>query len=371
MTLMFQRIAHNYAKDGYYPTDSDTTQRILSALSPCPQGEMRIIDPCAGEGVALAECKHQSGPDRTEAFAVEYHQERAYQAKKRVDRCIHGDFQETLITPRSFGLLWLNPPYGDLVTDKAQSGGENDSKGRKRLEKLFFQQSARLLQYGGILVLIVPHTTLDQEFRRWLAAGFDRLRVFLAPEQQFKQAVVMGIRKRTDTTSQTYRTALAALLEQFNQLDDKPVLPAIWDADPYRVPASESHELRFNYTRMEPVQLAEEIAHYPCLWGQWALHLGQTSLVHRRPLMPLSDWHLALVLAAGQVSGVVHSNDGTRTYVVKGDTFKHKKESIQYEDVGDDGIREVRTCLDVFVPVIKALDFSQDSPTFGQVLTIK
>ena len=87
--------------------------------------------------------------------------------------------------------------------------------------------------------------------------------------------------------------------------------------------------------------------------------------------MPLSDWHLALVLAAGQVSGVVHSNDGTRTYVVKGDTFKHKKENIQYEDVGDDGIREVRTRLDVFVPVIKALDFSQDSPTFGQVLTIK
>jgi hypothetical protein len=38
MTLMFQRIAHNYAKDGYYPTDNDTTQRILSALSPCPQG---------------------------------------------------------------------------------------------------------------------------------------------------------------------------------------------------------------------------------------------------------------------------------------------------------------------------------------------
>ena len=136
-------------------------------------------------------------------------------------------------------------------------------------------------------------------------------------------------------------------------------------------PVKPTHELRFNYTRMEPVQLAEEIAHYPCLWGQWALHLGQTSLVHRRPLMPLSDWHLALVLAAGQVSGVVHSNDGTRTYVVKGDTFKHKKESIQYEDVGDDGIREVRTCLDVFVPVIKALDFSQDSPTFGQVLTIK
>jgi hypothetical protein len=87
--------------------------------------------------------------------------------------------------------------------------------------------------------------------------------------------------------------------------------------------------------------------------------------------MALSDWHLALALAAGQVSGVVHSNDGTRTYVVKGDTFKYKKESVQLEEMGENETREVRTSLDVFVPVIKALDFSSDSPTFGQVLTIK
>jgi hypothetical protein len=101
------------------------------------------------------------------------------------------------------------------------------------------------------------------------------------------------------------------------------------------------------------------------------MHLDQSSQIQRRPLMALSDWHLALVLAAGQVSGVVHSNDGARTYVVKGDTFKHKKESVTFEEVGDHKTREIRTSLDVFIPVIKALDFSQGSPTFGQVLTIK
>lgn len=371
MALMFQRIARNFAKDGYFPTDSDTTQRILSALTPCSQGKMSILDPCAGEGVVLAECKHHLGKDNTEAFAVEYHLERAYQAKKLVDRCIHGDFQETIITPRSFGLLWLNPPYGDLVTDKAQTGGIDRSKGKKRLEKLFYQQSVKLLQYGGILVLIVPHYVLDKEFRRWLANGFDRLQVFLAPEQQFKQAVLIGIRKRNDAVSQAYHSALSAL-EQFTQSDENPVLPESWDEDPYCVPASQLGEIRFNCTRMEPAQLAEEIAKYPCLWGQWGLQMGhQSDLRRRRPLMALSDWHLALALAAGQVSGVVHSNDGTRTYVVKGDTFKHKKESVQLEEMGENETREVRTSLDVFVPVIKALDFSSDSPTFGQVLTIK
>jgi len=369
MALMFQRLARNYAKEGYYPTDAQTIQRVLTALTPTP-GDMRIIDPCAGEGVALAECKHHLGADHTVAFAVEYHQERAYQAKQLVDRCIHGDFQQTAITPRSFSLLWLNPPYGDLVTDKAQTGGIDDGKGRKRLEKLFYQQSVRVLQVGGVLVLIVPHTVLDAEFKRWLAAGFDRVQVFMAPEQQFKQAVVFGIRKRNDASSESYRSTLTAL-EQFCQSDDKPMLPEVWEAVPYQVPASVGSELRFNYLKMDPAQLADEISKYPCLWGQWGMHLDQTNSVQRRPLMALSDWHLALVLAAGQVSGVVHSNDGTRTFVVKGDTFKHKKESVAFEEIGENTTREIRTCLDVFIPVIKALDFSQGSPTFGQVLTIK
>jgi tRNA1(Val) A37 N6-methylase TrmN6 len=368
MALMFQRIARNFMQNGYYPTDAETTERLLNTLSPCKQGMMRIIDPCAGEGSAIAECKQHLGSHAVEAFAVEYSQERAVQAKKLVDRCIHGDFQDTIITQRSCGLLWLNPPYGDLVTDKAQTG-DNSDKGRKRLEKLFFQQSVRLLQYGGILVLIVPHYTLDQEFRKWLAAGFERVSVFLAPEQQFQQAVVIGVRKRNDSTDSKSK-AVIATLEAFCNADIKPEFPNIWRDEPYLVPAS-TGEIRFNIIKMDAPQVADEIAQYPCLWDQFGLHFNQTPSAQRRPLMPLSDWHLALSLAAGQVSGVVHSNDGAKSYVIKGDTFKRKKSSVQIEEHGDGEYSEVRTSIDVFVPTIKALDFTPDSPTFGQILTIK
>ena len=34
-------------------------------------------------------------------------------ARQLVDRCIHGDLMDTLISRQNFGLLWLNPPYGD------------------------------------------------------------------------------------------------------------------------------------------------------------------------------------------------------------------------------------------------------------------
>jgi tRNA1(Val) A37 N6-methylase TrmN6 len=377
MALMFQRIARNYTRNGYFPTDTETTARVLNYLQPCKTGSMYLIDPCAGEGVALAECKqhlHQPELNRTvETFAVEYNAERAQQAKQLLDRCLHGDFQDTVITPRSFGLLWLNPPYGDLVSDKAQTGSQNTCKGKKRLEKLFYRQSNRLLQYSGVLVLIVPHYTLDNEFRRWLAAGFDHIQVFLAPEQQFQQAVVLATRRRTQAHDEDYRTGLQ-VLEQFCAMDlqDKPILPAtVSETDCYSIPAATVKDIRFNALNIDPVQFQQEITRYPCLWQQFGHQLNTVGKVHRRPLMALSDWHLALALAAGQVSGVVRSNDGKKTFVIKGDTFKDKKQTVQREAQADSAIRETRVSLDVFIPQIKAIDMTPESPTFGEIFTIK
>ena len=117
--LMFSRLAHNFIKKGYYPTDADTLGRLLNVLQPCTEGKMNIIDPCAGEGTALAECQQHLGSAQVRSFAVEYDKERAYHAKKLLDVCLHGDFNDCLVSPRQFGLLFLNPPYGDLVADKA------------------------------------------------------------------------------------------------------------------------------------------------------------------------------------------------------------------------------------------------------------
>ncbi len=70
-------------------------------------------------------------------------------------------------------------------------------KGKKRLEKLFYAQSNALLQFGGVMVLIVPHYVVDPELSGWIASHFDRVTVHLAPEQRFKQVVIMGVRRRS------------------------------------------------------------------------------------------------------------------------------------------------------------------------------
>ena len=86
--------------------------------------------------------------------------------------------------------------------------------------------------------------------------------------------------------------------------------------------------------------------------------------------MPLSQWHLALSLAAGQVTGVMHSQD-KRTFIIKGDTHKERTTTISLEELSDKETIDVTTHLEKFVAVIRAVDMTPNSPTFGDVMTIR
>lgn len=144
MALMFPRLARNFARNGYYPTDETTLELVLLALAASPTGKMRIFDPCAGEGVALAEAAHALGRDRVETYAVEYEHERADHCKTLLDRVLHSDLMDTMISRQAFGLVWLNPPYGDLVSDHS-GASQYQGTGRRRLEKMFYQRSLSLI----------------------------------------------------------------------------------------------------------------------------------------------------------------------------------------------------------------------------------
>src|SRR3546814_18956747 len=113
MALMFPRLARNFIRNGYFPTDEPTLERALSALAPSP-GAMSILDPCAGEGVAIAEAAHALGREQVQAFAVEYDAERARQARQLVDRSIHDDQWDTLISRHTPGLMCMHPPHSHL-----------------------------------------------------------------------------------------------------------------------------------------------------------------------------------------------------------------------------------------------------------------
>jgi tRNA1(Val) A37 N6-methylase TrmN6 len=214
---------------------------------------MRILDPCAGEGVALAEAAHTLGRERVQACAVEYDRERAEHARGLLDRVLQGDLMDTIVTRQAFGLLWLNPPYGDLVADHS-GATQYQGSGRRRLEKLFYQRSLPLLQYGGTLVLIVPHYVLDDELCGWLCNHFTGLRIYAAADPTFKQVVIFGIRIRRQDLARP--ADVKATRERFRAVGSGEAsaepLPEVWLGEPYGVPAAVTELEHFYRVTLEP-----------------------------------------------------------------------------------------------------------------------
>lgn len=368
MALMFTRIARNFAKAGYFPTDEPTLERCLSALEPTSGGLMSILDPCAGEGAAIAEIAFDLGRDRVRSYAVEYDLDRATSARRLTDRCLHADLIDTLISRQAFGLLFLNPPYGDLVRD--QCGGY-EFHGRARLEKLFYQRTFQLLQYDGVLIYIIPAYTLDAELVGWLTRHFIELRVYRTVETKFKQVVIFGRRARQrDQVTDGARAARAMLLAAGRGETQVEELPSEWPYLPYTIPSSPSEPEHFYRVSLDPEQFAAEVARLKGLWPAMDTHLGAAQQSMRPPARALSRWHLALALAAGAISGVVRAKSG-RTLIVKGDTHKEKSSTTEFTELEDGKVAETRVLTDRFIPVIRAWDMTPGSATLGQILTIR
>jgi hypothetical protein len=366
MALMFSRLANNFAKNGYYPTDEKTLERTLQAID-TTAATVAILDPCCGEGVALAELAHHltEAGSMVQSYGVEYDSERAWHAKQMLDVVAHADIHDMAIKVRQFGALFLNPPYGDLVADSAAL--DKATGGRKRLEKEFFRRAHPWLAIDGVMVLIIPHYVLDTEFANLIAKSYKDVRIYMAPEQKFKQCVILGVKRRSDRMD----FKLAQFLESVGKGELPPELPEQWSEPAYVVPEVQD-AIHFVATRIEPRELTEELAklHKASLWPQFDIQFGGTLQRHRPPLRNLTDWHLALALAAGQISGVVRSKLG-RVLLVKGDTYKDRTLKTTYEEVGKKGdVREIRTFTDKFVPAIRAIDFTPGG-MYGHLVTIQ
>jgi hypothetical protein len=377
---MFSRLANNYVKAGYFPTDECTLARIQSALNTQPSNgkrAIRVCDPCCGTGAALADiAQHlvdeQQGldqPSLVETFGVEFDKERAWGAKKLLFRVIHADIHDVVIKPRSLSLLFLNPPYGFGVSDSANMDRNiiEGSERAERLERTFLKKTATTLMPGGVLIYVVPFYALDDEIRTYLARHFKDVRFYMAPEKQFQQCVIFGVKvkpthPRKDVLEMLIKAQAGELKEQ--------VLPEQWCEVPYIVPVATDDEFDFRAVRIDGDQLTEELKHFEhsLLWPGFNRHFNQARVTHRRPLRDLSRWHLALALAAGQVRGMIKSKGG-RSFLIKGDTFKRKERIVTMEANEKGDVKQTITMLDKFVPVISAIEFTP-GPNKGRIVKI-
>jgi hypothetical protein len=321
-------------KMGYYPTPSRVVEQIRKCLS-FPREPFTVLDPCCGEGIALAQLVVGT---QALTYGVELDEYRADAAQGRVQNLLKCGIEETRIAHQSCSLLFLNPPY-----DEATREEDADTK-TERQEKAFLRMTVPYLVPGGVLVYIIPQTRLNRGIARLLASRFEQIDVFRFPDPEyddFRQVVVFGVRK----TDSFLDEGLALKLQNVPNRKVKPLSETA--TTPYAVPPAGPLKL-FRSTVIEPEALAKQMAQSP-LWRRLHAMTTRSELKLPRPPLPLHSGHLGLLLAAGKLDGVV--GEGSDRHVVKGKVTKVVSKVDEYK--GD--VMEQRE-LDRYVVSIKILN---------------
>ncbi|MCX7590488.1 MAG: DUF6094 domain-containing protein [Kiritimatiellae bacterium] len=307
-------------KVGYYPTQPEVLEELKRILSPVSgSGTFTILDPCCGDGVALAALashirNYRGGLRWVKTFGIEISYSRAEEARQRLDVVLNAPAQECEFTPQAFSLLFLNPPY------------DTDDSG-KRLELVFLEKFAPALIKRGVLILIIQEKTLA-EVEDFLIENYARITIWRYPQdiyKEFKQIVILAVRDTPENDQPPLFIRNFPIRERYyipEGKDDNAVI--------YQKPSPPSFNLSTYVGRL------------------------QSTPPTVQPIVPLKKGHLALIVASGIV-GTIDLGDA----LIKGRTIKRV---IAEEEEGEE--ENTRREKVINVPEVTLLDMKTGEVQF-------
>jgi len=329
---------HGRIKMGHYPTPATVVRLIKQCLS-YPSSQFACLDPCCGEGDALADLVSGTG---AVTYGVEPDHKRAEKSKRTLNHVLRCGIEETRIRHGSCSLLFLNPPY-DQVT--LEEGAHTETE---RQERAFLRMTAPYLMSGGVLVYIIPQNRLNKSIARLLASRFNHIRVYRFPDPEyaeFRQIVVFGVKTGDNALDESEASRLQSMAA-----GDLPPISENNDIR-YTVPTSVPLEL-FRSLRIDPDELEKQMA-LSALWKRFSALTTRTEVHIPRPPLPLHSGHLGLLLAAGKLDGIVGS--GRNLHIVKGSV---RKVTTVHQEIKGETLEERE--LDRYVVSIKILNRQGD-----------
>lgn len=294
-------------KLGYYPAHPRAVRWIAQKIRADPGAV--LVDPCAGEGSAVALLATELGIPQSHVVAAELHYERGARLAERLPgACITQpvDFQSAEFARAKATLLYLNPPFD----------AELNASGT-RTEQMFLARASGMLKPSGVLAFVAPDVVANRvEVKQYLTAHYKDLtcHVFPAEHRPYREVLILGNRRARMSTDGKWWEAYKA-----------------GAGDGYRAAEGEPFEI------VKKAYTTEELAKAIAVSGFAQKVLRGHSLDGGRELscpMELGDGHIALLLAAGHLNGLVVA-DGYPPHVVRGTARKVQFEKDKTVEIAD------------------------------------
>ena len=326
----------NVKKAGFFALPEELPQMIASYVAPA-EDSGRIIDPCAGKGVALVEFARLFN---LEPYGIEINDERAKEAGDRVDdyllkllnngvdvedrrHMLNGSFSAVRTRHGAFQVNYNNPPY--LFADDKEVG---------RVEFQFLRDTRAYLQEDGILIWVVPqHMLKHLKAAKFLHTWYDDLTIRRFPDElysDFKQVVVFG-RKRKHSAI-VDKEAVAATRE-LGRIGFELEPMTLQDTPLYNIPKPElsRDDFRFRTWQVNPKEaIAEAVKRGVSSTREFQSLFSPEAEATFSPLTPMKIGHLVGIIAAGHLNNQVLAQ-GDERILMKGHSIKTKVKSERTE----------------------------------------
>jgi hypothetical protein len=316
-------------KCGFYPTSNLVADLLKTYFAPADSG--RLLDPCAGEGIAAA-CL--ANALNCQSWGAELSPARAALAAERMDRVFNAPWQSCHLTPESITLLFLNPPYShDRLGDQ------------KRLELEFLKATTPKLVRGGALVYIVPHALLrDNDVATHLAGYYEQLAIYRYPETAFNQVIVLGLKRLK------YKMPSAEEIGHVQTWADiePPILVDAAQPIYQLLPASDKgaggQPVRFSRLDWQPEEIVDATQKRGLhTTKEWLDLLNPERAVgaFKQPVMPLKKGHIAMLMASGMMGTLRLNDEDGKPMLVKGRVVKVTEKVEETESKDGKSVTEI------------------------------
>jgi predicted RNA methylase len=295
-------------KGGFYPAPISALDLVAARLK-APEGAT-ILDPCAGEGVAVGYLATKLGIKPPCVYAVELEEGRSVAATAALpgSRVIApADFLQTDISANSLSMVWCNPPF------------DNEIGGGGRVEYGFLEKAIRLTATKGVVALVCPEMVMSRnEMRELCLQNLDNLSVtpFPAADRKFTEVVVLGTKRPR-----------AVMLYSGNWMSAIEKNRGIV----YTLPPA-SGPRRFVKSGLTDAEILRGIAASPLN----SVFVGTRAFEMPSPPLELSRGQLALVLAGGLLNTTLQ-RPGEDPILIKATPFKETYISSETQELKDEG----------------------------------
>ena len=306
----------NQVKMGYFPTDSHHVSLLKKGLA-FPDSEVNLLDPCCGEGIALAAL---GAGENAVTYGVEIDEARAEEARTRLHHVGIGSYFQAAVSQKAFHAVFLNPPYLSL--------------GGRRQERAFLGDSLFHLLDGGILIYIIPYYRATREICQTLCAYLTDLSIyrFIGREyERFSQIVFLGKRRQR-------REEVSGQVEQLLNFtltpENIPLLSEL-PTSRYPLPGKPAHVKKFQGAVFNLAELAQQFRQDNRFSQLFTGNASDGAV--RQPPLPLNINQIGLVGSCGEINGLIACET---PHIIKGRVVKEKKTTVTPVDNKTTEIRE-------------------------------